>query len=514
MPYAQWGYPFSKSQDLASFFPADFIAEGLDQTRAWFYTLMVLSTALFDQPAFKHVVVNGLILAEDGKKMSKSLRNYPDPTEILNRHGADALRLYLIHSPVVKAQELKFSEDGVKEIVRKILLRWWNAYAFFVNYANVDGFLPRQDFASSPNILDQWILSKLHSLIANTKTEMEHYRLYQVVPKLLEFIEQLTNTYIRFNRNHFWQEEMPEDKRLAYETLYEVLLTLTKVMAPFAPFLSETMFLNLTSVLAHEDLSVHLQRYPVAETKWIQPDLEASVKILEALVTLGRNQREQLGIKSKIPLKRIRIIHRNQEVLANLKRFEPYFSRELNVQEVLYDSDEDACIHITSKACFPILGKRLGSKMKEIAKAIENLSQKEISILEEGKSLTLLGEDLTLEDVEIRRKAKLPHIVTHPLISIELDPTVTPQQMQEGLAREIIRKIQSARKSARLKLNDRMELQIHCQGALAEAVQAYQEKICQETLSIQCSWVAAPQGQHLETTEIEGSTLRIGLRVV
>ncbi len=514
MPYAQWGYPFSPSVNLSNFFPADFIAEGLDQTRAWFYTLLVISTALFDEPPFKNVVVNGLILAEDGKKMSKSLRNYPDPTEILNRHGADALRLYLIDSPVVKAQELKFSEDGVKEIVRKILLRWWNAYAFFVNYANVDGFLPRQDFASSPNILDQWILSKLHSLITNTKIEMENYRLYQVVPRLIEFIEQLTNTYIRFNRNHFWQEGMPEDKRLAYETLYEVLLSFAKIMAPFAPFLTEAIFLNLTSVLPSENLSVHLKRYPEAQPQWIQPELEASVQTLEALVTLGRNQREKLGIKSKIPLKRMRIIHRNTEVLASLKRFEPYFSHELNVQEVIYDSDEDASIQIITKACFPVLGKRLGNKMKDIATAIEKLSREAIHTLEEKKSFTLLGESLTLEDVEIRRKAKLPHIATHPLISMELDPTISAEQLQEGLAREIIRKIQSARKSAQFKLNDRIELQLHSQGALAEAGQAYQEKICLETLTSKCSWVPSPSGEHLEVAEIEGNTLTIGLRVI
>ena len=220
MPYAQWGYPFHNQQEFEKGFPADFIAEGLDQTRGWFYTLMVIGTALFGKAPFKNVLVNGLILAEDGKKMSKSLRNYPDPMEVLGKHGADALRLYLIDSPVVKAQELRFQEKGVHDVVRKILLRWWNSYSFFVNYANIDAFTPKGDYSKSPNILDQWVISRLNTLIDNTRTEMNAYRLYNVVPSLLQFIEELTNTYIRFNRSHFWQEGMPEDKRLAYETLY------------------------------------------------------------------------------------------------------------------------------------------------------------------------------------------------------------------------------------------------------------------------------------------------------
>ena len=236
MPYAQMGYPESQTELFNKTFPADFIAEGIDQTRGWFYTLMVIGSALFDKAPFKNVVVNGLILAEDGKKMSKSLRNYPDPHTILNEHGADALRLYLIDSPVVKAQELRFSEVGVKDVTRRILLRWWNAYSFFINYANIDHFEPRGDAESSPNILDQWLLSRLNTLMDLTQKEMEAYRLYNVVPSLLQFIEELTNTYIRFNRSHFWQEGMPEDKRFAYETLYEVLFSLSCIMAPFAPF--------------------------------------------------------------------------------------------------------------------------------------------------------------------------------------------------------------------------------------------------------------------------------------
>jgi isoleucyl-tRNA synthetase len=197
------------------------------------------------------VIVNGLILAEDGKKMSKSLKNYPDPEKVLNEHGADALRLYMIDSQAVRAEELRFSDKGVREIVRRISLRWWNSYSFFTNYASIDQFKPRGDYAKSPNLLDQWILSRLNSLIDHTNKEMAAYRLYSVVPELLNFIEALTNTYIRFNRPHFWRDGMPEDKRFAYETLYHVLITLSKVMAPFAPFLAEETYQNLSKASAN-----------------------------------------------------------------------------------------------------------------------------------------------------------------------------------------------------------------------------------------------------------------------
>ena len=274
MPYAQYGYPATNKAEFEKAFPADFIAEGLDQTRGWFYTLSVIGTILFDKSPFKNVVVNGLVLAEDGRKMSKSLKNYPDPMEVLNQHGADALRLYLIDSPVVKGQEIKFAEKGVYDIVRKILLRWWNSYSFFVNYANIDGFKPRGDAKNSPNILDQWVLSRLNGLIENTRREMDAYRLYNVVPQLLEFIEDLTNTYIRFNRAHFWEQgtlDSNPKKRFAYETLFEVLTTLSRLMAPFAPFMSEVTYKNLSTVLPAGRSSVHLESFPVADLSLLRP---------------------------------------------------------------------------------------------------------------------------------------------------------------------------------------------------------------------------------------------------
>jgi isoleucyl-tRNA synthetase len=513
MPYAQSGYPADNVEAFKASFPADFIAEGLDQTRGWFYTLMVIGTALFDKAPFKNVVVNGLVLAEDGRKMSKSLKNYPDPMEVLHQHGADALRLYLIDSPVVKAQELKFSEAGVKDIVRKILLRWWNSYSFFVNYANVDNFRPKGDAKTSPNILDQWVLSKLNSLIANTQTEMAAYRLYNVVPQLLQFIEELTNTYIRFNRSHFWQEGMPEDKRLAYETLHEVLITLSRLMAPFAPFMAEVTYQNLASVLADRKESVHLDNFPEANLSLRKPELEEAVQAMEALVALGRNHREKIGVKGKIPLIKMKVIHRDPRVLETLKKFQAYFQEELNIREISYDSNEDHYIQITAKPNFPALGKRLGAKMKSVGAGIQKLGLDSLLILEKGGNVTVEGESILLSDVEIRRapKGQNPNLATHQLVSLEIDPTVTPEQIQEGLAREITRKIQAARKSADFKFDDRIELELHLEGALREAAEAHREMICSETLTVKFTLSPEPKGRHTETAEVDEGIIKIGV---
>ena len=459
------------------------------------------------------------MLAEDGKKMSKSLRNYPDPAEVLNKHGADALRLYLIDSPVVKAQELRFSEKGVHDVVRKILLRWWNSYSFFVNYANIDGFKPVGDYSKSPNILDQWVISRLNTLIDNTRREMNAYRLYNVVPSLLQFIEELTNTYIRFNRSHFWQEGMPEDKRLAYETLYYVLVSLSKVMAPFAPFMSEVIYQNLSRALpagtAKKD-SVHLELFPEAQNELRKPELEESVHRMEVLVTLGRNIREKIGVKAKIPLKSLRLIHREQRALDALKPLKPYFQDELNIDQIVLDSNEDKYVQVTCKANFPILGKKLGPKMKTVAAEIQKLAIGDILQLEEGKSLNVAGETISLSDVEIRRAARgdNANLLTHQLISIEIDPTVTPIQIQVGLAREVIRKIQAARKNADLKLDNRIHLELGLKGDLKTAAEVHQGMIKENTLALELVFTDQPQGQHVETAETDEGPISIGLRVL
>jgi isoleucyl-tRNA synthetase len=522
MPYAQWGYPFQNQAEFEKNFPADFIAEGLDQTRGWFYTLMVIGAGLFGKAPFRNVIVNGLILAEDGKKMSKSLKNYPDPMNVLNEHGADALRLYLIDSPAVKAEELRFSEKGVREIVRRILLRWWNAYSFFTSYGSIEGFEPKGDFAKSPNLLDQWILSKLHSLIDNTNREMAAYRLYNVVPKLLDFIEALTNTYIRFNRPHFWANGDSEEKRYAYETLYHVLVTLSKVMAPFAPFLSEEIYLNLSQALpgtAGKE-SVHLEAFPEADPAFIRPDLEQAVARMDALVMLGRNLREKIKIKAKIPLKTLKIIHRDPKALADLKRLEAYFQDELNIRAFEYITKEEDFVQVKAKANFPVLGKRVGPKMKLVAAGIDRLSLSDLEALEAGKTLTVEGETISISDVEIRRASKgdNPNLVAHQLVSIEVDPSLSEEQILEGLSREVMRKIQQARKNADLNLDARIELSLWIEGKLLQAAQTHEVTLKTETLCVKLTYVGskdALKGQHIEVAEdVEEGLVGVGITPV
>ncbi|MEX2366024.1 MAG: class I tRNA ligase family protein, partial [Pseudohongiellaceae bacterium] len=274
MPYAQLHYPFENQELFEAGFPAQYIAEGLDQTRGWFYTLLVLSTALFDKPSFRNVIVNGIVMAEDGKKMSKRLQNYTPPDVLMEEYGADALRLYLINSGLVKAEEQRFTDSGVKDMVRRALLPWFNSFRFLQTYADIDNWQSPVAGADSGNIVDQWIISKLQSLKASVAREMSEYKLYNVVPALFEFIEDLTNWYIRLNRSRFWVEDMSADKLAAYQTLYQTLYELNISMAPFAPFLSEHIYRQLARYKpdgSEQPESVHLCQYPEAMESLIKP---------------------------------------------------------------------------------------------------------------------------------------------------------------------------------------------------------------------------------------------------
>ena len=286
MPVAQLHYPFENKEYFKHSFPADFIAEGLNQTRGWFYTLLVISTALFDNKPFKNVVVNGMVLAADGSKMSKSKKNYPDPEHVINEYGSDALRTYLVGSPAVRAEPLQFNEAGVKEVVRSVLLPLYNSWSFFVQYANIDGFEPKRDFPKAPVLaeraeIDRWIVSKLQTLIKNINNEMKDYYLYKIIPPMLSFIDDMTNWYIRRSRRRFWKDasSMSEknDKLAAYATLYEVLTTFAHVVAPLMPFMSETLYQNLVVGAGMNKLgeeSVHLSDFPKACEHKIDSKLE------------------------------------------------------------------------------------------------------------------------------------------------------------------------------------------------------------------------------------------------
>jgi len=489
MPYAQGHYPFDGKEAFERNFPAQFIAEGLDQTRGWFYTLLVLSTTLFDKPAFRNVVVNGLVLAEDGEKMSKRKKNFPDPNLILEQIGADALRAYLINSPVVRAEPMRFSEAGLKEIVRTVVLPYWNALSFFTTYAAVDGFDPRTWPLVAPSArheMDRWILSTMQSLIRDVNHEMEGYRLYTVVPRLVAFIDDLTNWYIRRSRPRFWKNADRGDQAAAYGTLYGVLTTFAKVLAPFMPFLTEEVHQRLVrSVDAAAPGSVHWCDFPQADAGLIDRDLEARIQVARAVVALGRKLREESRLKVRQPLASLTVVSRDAGLRAAVQAASGIIRDELNVKQVLLSADEGSVCTISVKPNFKELGKRAGPKLKEIGAALATWTTVEITTLEAGQAVTVAGVALGLTDVLLQRTPrKGAAVASEGAVTVMLDTVLSAQLESEGLAREFISLIQQARKAAELEVADRIVLR--WDGADAQVQQsltAYAAMISDDVLA-------------------------------
>ena len=485
MPYAQLHYPFENQQVFEQGFPAEYIAEGLDQTRGWFYTLMVLASALFEQPAFRNVVVNGMVLAEDGKKMSKSLRNYTPPDELMEAYGADALRLYLINSGLVRAEEQRFADRGVQDMVRRALLPWYNAYSFLATYATLDEWQPGE--ATAPdNILDCWVLSRLQTLKETIGIQMRQYRLYNVVPALFSFIAELTNWYIRLNRPRFWAEGMEADKLAAYETLHTVVFDLSVAMAPFAPFLSEHVYRQLAQLAGEppQPISVHLLPYPEADQALRQPLLEDAVSRMQQVIELGRRQREDAKIGLRTPLRRLTIIHRDAELLAELRALERYVKAELNVKEVLYDQDETKYIVQLAKPNFPLLGKRLGKRMRTFQAAIGAMDAEQIESLQQQGRIQLDGESFDSDEIVIVREAKAgTNAASNRFVSIDLDCALDDHLVREGWAREFVHHVQLARKKSGLEVSDRIRIAYSGDDSLEQAIAVHQDYVAGETLA-------------------------------
>lgn len=462
MPYAQLHYPFENKEMFEHGFPAEFIAEGLDQTRGWFYTLTVLSTALYDKPAFKNVIVNGIVMAEDGKKMSKRLKNYTAPDELMEVFGADALRLYLINSGLVKGEEQRFTDAGVKDMVRKALLPWQNSFKFFQTYAEVDGWSPVNNFKTSDNIVDRWLLSNLQTLKKNIAKEMEEYHLYNVVPALFTFIEDLTNWYIRLNRARFWGDGLTEDKCAAYSTLYTALRELTISMAPFAPFFSEHVFQELRKMNPAEKESVHLCEYPLPNDHLINSDLEVAVGRMQQIILLGRQKRNQVQIKVKTPLKRLTIIHKDQKLLNEINKLAEYIQTELNVKTIELSTDEGKFIKLYAKANLPVLGKKLGKDMGKFKVMIEKMDAQALIDLEEQGSMVLDGVTFFPDEVLIFREAKEgTEAMSNRFISVDMDTKLDQSLIDEGHAREVSSMIQKQRKTMNFKVDDRISIQFN-----------------------------------------------------
>jgi len=490
MPYAQQHYPFERKDELDQFFPARFIAEGLDQTRGWFYTLLVLGTALFEQSPYRNVIVNGMILAEDGQKMSKRKKNYPDADMVLGTYGADALRTYMINSPVVRGEPLRFSERGLKEIVRSVVLPYWNALSFFSTYAALDGFDPRSWTAAAvaerPDI-DRWILSVLQSLVADVNHEMEGYRLYNVVPRLVSFIDDLTNWYVRRSRPRFWKSADDKDKHSAYATIYEVLVTFAKVLAPFMPFLTETIYQRFVRpVDPSAPESVHFCDYPKANSALIEPALEERMAVVRNVVGLARKVREEHKLKVRQPLRKLTVAHRDAYVRDAVLSSKALIMEEINVKTLEVSADESAFATIGVKPNFKALGKRVGPKLKEIGAALQSWGAAEVARLEAGDTITVAGEPLALGDVLLQRSSKGESAVaTDGGITVALDTHLDDALRREGVAREFISLMQNARKEAGFEVSDRIALGWSCSDALvAEALREHADAIAKEILAV------------------------------
>ncbi|KAG7583039.1 Aminoacyl-tRNA synthetase class Ia [Arabidopsis suecica] len=460
-------------------FPGDFVAEGLDQTRGWFYTLMVLSTALFDKPAFKYLICNGLVLAEDGKKMSKKLMNYPPPLDVIDEYGADAVRLYLINSPVVRAEPLRFKKEGVLGVVKDVFLPWYNANRFLVQNAKrleieiCRSFVPSNlATLQSSNVLDQWIHSATQTLVKDVHEKMDEYRLDTVVPLLLEFLDNLTNIYVRFNRKRLKGRTGKDDCHTALSTLYNVLLTSCKVMTPFTLFFTETLYQNLRKVCEGSEESIHYCSFPQKEEARGER-IEESVKEKKKIIELARNIRnrksdkrqEQLPLKT--PLKEMIVVHPDAEFLDDITgKLKQYVLDELNVRSLVICNDTLKYASLKAVPDYSVLGKRLGKSMGFLAQEVKKMSHQDILKFKETKEVTIANHSLKLTDIKIVRDFKRPD----GLKDREIDAAVDGEVMvildlredeslkNEGVAREIVNRIQKLRKKSCLEPTNFVEV--------------------------------------------------------
>ena len=514
MPYGQQHYPFENKEVFEANFPANFICEGLDQTRGWFYTLVVIAQALFDKPAFHNCVVNGLILAEDGKKMSKRLKNYPDPTQMLDQYGADAIRLYMLNSPAVRGEDLRFSEKGLVETTRTLLLPLWNALAFLTTYARIDGWEPTSENLELPrnNPLDRWILSKLAGLIDEVRNQMDLYDLNRSVAPFVGFIDLLTNWYIRRSRRRFWKAGQGSDKLEAYATLFQVLRNLSRVIAPFVPFIADGIHRALKQPGDPE--SVHLCLFPEKEAQMNRDsDLEQRMELVLSAVTMGRALRAKHQLKIRQPLRQITLITATPEAQRILEDLGELITDELNVKSVEISRDEKDLVELSAKANFKLLGRRMGKKMKSVSQAIAAMSPAQIrDYLQQGSIDLMVDQESTRfenEEILVQRNQKEGLLVeTDNLLTVALDTEINEELMQEGLAREFVNKVQNMRKEKNLDVMDRIVTRYRGSKVLESSLEIHSDFIRTETLTNVLSSESVLEG---EDWDLNGEACRISI---
>jgi isoleucyl-tRNA synthetase len=508
MPYAQLHYPHENKEDFENNFPAHFIAEGLDQTRGWFYTLHVLSTILFDEPAFFNVIVNGILLAADGEKLSKRKKNYPDPMELFNTKGVDSTRYFLYSSTAPLAEDVRFSENHVEEVVKKFTLTLWNTYSFFVTYANIDSFKPPKDLDDFKpgHKLDQWILSELNTLIEEVTNQMNEYNLTRAVRPMAEFLDNLSNWYVRRSRRRFWKSENDSDKNEAYTTLYIVLVEFVKTLAPFMPFVAEEIYKNLVS----DSESVHLETWPKPRKNMIKPLFNEEVRIIRQIVNLGHSVRAKTNIKVRQPLGCVRIglpKDVSEELVLAQK---DVILEELNVKDLEFITDVGDVVELVCSPNARVLGPKYGAEVQNIIKAAKSGDFEEI---EDGK-VKVLNYVLEGDEVEIGFKGKEGYDVESEAgMVVLLDTVITDELKNEGFAREIIRYIQEMRKEADFNVDDRIYVLVETDDkALDSAVTDFADYIKTETLATELQQGGDFEGDKEKEVDLEGVKVKLGVR--
>ena len=520
MPYAQLHYPFENGgEEFKDVYPADFIAEGVDQTRGWFFTLHAIATMLFDSVAFKNIISNGLVLDKNGNKMSKRLGNAVDPFEVMDKYGADAVRWYMI-SNSQPWDNLKFDVEGVDEVRRKFFGTLYNTYSFFALYANVDGFTGSEEeipVEKRPEI-DRWIISLLNTLVKNVTECLEGYDPTPAARMIQEFVgENLSNWYVRLNRKRFWGGGMTEDKLAAYQTLYTCLETVVKLSAPFAPFISDRIFCDLNAVSGrHADSSVHLSSFPVADEKLVNGDLEQMMSLAQKLSSMVLALRRKVNIKVRQPLMKAMVPVLDEKMAAHIEAARALVMSEVNVKQIELIEQTAGVITKRIKPNFKTLGPRYGKYMKQIAALVATFDQQRIAEIESSEKLMLevAGEQLevTREDFEITSEDMPGWLVaSEGKLTVALDITVTDELRREGVARELINRIQNLRKDSGLEVTDKIAVEVEALDELSESLAEFGDYVAQQVLAVEIKVVAEPAGEFATTTDLDEKPLRIAL---
>ncbi len=520
MPYAQLHYPFENGgAEFHDVYPADFIAEGVDQTRGWFFTLHAIATMLFDSVAFKNIISNGLVLDKNGNKMSKRLGNAVDPFEVLDKYGADATRWYMI-SNSQPWDNLKFDVEGVDEVRRKFFGTLYNTYSFFALYANIDGFTGSEEeipVAERPEI-DRWIISELNTLIKSVTEALEGYDPTPAARAIQEFVgENLSNWYVRLNRKRFWGGEMDKDKLSAYQTLYTCLESVAKLSAPFAPFISDRIFCDLNAVSGrHSDESVHLSDFPKADESLIDAELEEMMSLAQRISSMVLALRRKVNIKVRQPLTKILVPVLDKATAKHIEAVKNLIMGEVNVKDIELIEKTTGLITKRIKPNFKTLGPKYGKYMKQIAALVATFSQEQIAEVESGAvtQLEIDGAllDVAVEDFDITSEDMPGWLVaSEGKLTVALDITVTDELRKEGVARELVNRIQNIRKESGLEVTDKISVEIEAKELVEGAVAEFGDYIGSQTLAVSVKCSAEPEGEFVVESDIDEDPLRIAI---